>query len=105
MAGQGTGDLGELFSALKTGVQRDLLPLIENLRAASRELPGSVATLGHTLRRVDGLVSAQEQNVEDIVENLRAITDQVQGWSSQAEKYPARLLFGDPPPRRVPGDK
>jgi ABC-type transporter Mla subunit MlaD len=103
--GPTTRDLGELVAALKTGVQRDALPLLENLRAASRDLPGTLGTLGHALRRVDSLVTAQEQNLEDIVENLRTITEQVQGWSAQAEKFPARLLFGEPPPRTKLGER
>jgi ABC-type transporter Mla subunit MlaD len=105
VGGPTTRDLGELVAALKSGTQRDVLPLLANLRTASQDLPGAVGALGHALQRVDRLVTAQEENLADIVGNVRTITEQVQGWSSQAEKFPARLLFGEPPPRTKMGER
>lgn len=75
------------------------------LNKASEPLPETVARLERTLRRVDRLMTAKNQDLEQTIDNLRQISENVRDLTNEAKRYPSRLAFGDPPPRRTRGAK
>lgn len=72
----------------------------KSLRRASEPLPDTVARLERTLRRVDRLITSKNQDLEQTIDNLREISENVRDLTDEAKRYPSRLAFGDPPPRR-----
>lgn len=84
----------------------DIKEILANLRettkhvnVASAELPDTVAQAKRTLRRVNNVVSNQQQNFEVIVDDIRLISESLKEVTGDAERYPSYLLFGEPPPR------
>lgn len=71
----------------------------KNVNVASAELPDTVAQAKRTLRRVNNVVSNQQQNFEVIVDDIRLISESLKEVTGDAERYPSYLLFGEPPPR------
>jgi len=61
-------------------------------------LPRSIAHLSQTLGRLDRILGAGETDIAVTVENLRQITDNLRDLSEDAKRYPARVIFGAPPP-------
>jgi paraquat-inducible protein B len=57
------------------------------------------------LARLDELVGATQDDARASVEDLRASMDNLRALTESARRYPAGLLFGDPPPPvRLPED-
>lgn len=71
----------------------------DEVRHILANLEENTALLERTLRRVDNLVSSQQQDIEVIVQDIRLITDSLKELTGNAEKYPSQLIFGEPPPR------
>ncbi|MFQ6024343.1 MAG: MlaD family protein [Acidiferrobacterales bacterium] len=71
----------------------------DEVRNILTNLEENTALLERTLRRVDNLVSSQQQDIEVIVRDIRLITDSLKELTGNAEKYPSHLIFGEPPPR------
>ena len=61
-------------------------------------LPRSIAHLSQTLGRLDRILGAGETDIAVTVENLRQITDNLRDLSEDTKRYPARVIFGAPPP-------
>jgi phospholipid/cholesterol/gamma-HCH transport system substrate-binding protein/paraquat-inducible protein B len=51
-----------------------------------------------SLRRVDTVLASRSQDVEELVENLRVVSEQLRQVTKNVERYPAQVLFGEPPP-------
>ncbi|HEX9878645.1 MAG TPA: MlaD family protein [Candidatus Binatia bacterium] len=81
-----------------------LKELASQLGTATDGLPESVALLNRTLRRLDQLVSSRQQDVEVTIENLRQISANLKEFSENAKKYPAQILFGEPPKPAATGN-
>ena len=56
-----------------------------------------MARLDKSLRRVDVLLSNKSQDVEEIVENLRVVSENLRELTKNAKRYPSYVLFGEPP--------
>jgi phospholipid/cholesterol/gamma-HCH transport system substrate-binding protein/paraquat-inducible protein B len=82
-----------------TEILANLRETTKNVSVASVELPETVAQANRTLRRVDNVVSNQQQNLEVIVDDIRLISESLKEVTGDAERYPSYLLFGEPPPR------
>lgn len=82
-----------------TEILANLRETTKNVSVASVELPDTVARANRTLRRVDNVVSNQQQNIEVIVDDIRLISESLKEVTGDAERYPSYLLFGEPPPR------
>ena len=65
--------------------------------AESPELTNSVVQLQKTLRRLDQLVAGKDGDIEAALENLRVLTGNLRELSENAKRFPAQLLFGEPP--------
>ena len=75
----------------------DLSPASKHIRAAAETLPITMARLDRSLRRVDVLLSNKSQDVEEIVENLRVVSENLRELTKNAKRYPSYVLFGEPP--------
>jgi phospholipid/cholesterol/gamma-HCH transport system substrate-binding protein len=72
--------------------------LAKKLSAVSQGLPENLAGLQRTLRRLDGFLVNQQQEIEGILSNIRVISENFKEVSENAKQYPSQLLFGSPPP-------
>lgn len=92
--------LSKLVDSLQAAVDRDLNPTLEGIHATAKDLPETLATLQATLKRIDHLVAGEQDDVREAVSELRAVLRDVQTLSGYASRYPAHILFGNPPPPR-----
>jgi phospholipid/cholesterol/gamma-HCH transport system substrate-binding protein len=79
---------------------KDLSGTTTSLRRAA-ESPGltnSIAQLEATLRKVDRLVDGRDYDFDETLNNLRVLTENLKVISENAKRFPAQLLFGEPPP-------
>jgi len=65
--------------------------------AESPELTNSLAHLQRTLRRLDQLIAGKENDLALSLDNLRVLTENLKELSENAKRFPAQLLFGEPP--------
>ena len=65
--------------------------------AESPALTNSLAQLQKTLRRIDQLAAGKNNDLEIALGNLRVLTENLRELSENAKRYPAQLLFGEPP--------
>ena len=92
-------DRPELDSLLK-----DASGAVAGLRrtAESPSLTNSVAQLQRTLRRFDQLAAGKDNDLEIALGNLRLLTENLKELSENAKRFPAQLLFGEPPKPATP---
>lgn len=81
----------DLSSALKTGRRM--------LEQSEQDIPQVVERLHKSLARIDRIVSGQQQAIEETLQNLRHITADLKEITSDARRYPSKVLFGDAPKR------
>jgi phospholipid/cholesterol/gamma-HCH transport system substrate-binding protein len=77
----------------------DLFGTATSLRRTA-EFPGltnSIAQLESTLRKVDRLVDGKDYDLGEALNNLRILTENLKELSENAKRFPAQLLFGEPP--------
>jgi len=60
-------------------------------------LPKTLAHLAQTLARIDRILGGGEADLAVTVENLRQITDNLRDLTEDAKRYPANVIFGEPP--------
>ena len=60
-------------------------------------LTNSIAQLQKTLRRIDQLAAGKDNDLEVTLDNLRVLTENLKELSENAKRFPAQLLFGEPP--------
>ena len=65
--------------------------------AESPGLTNSIAQLERTLLRVDQVVAGKDDDLSVTLDNLRALTANLRELSENARRFPAQLLFGQPP--------
>jgi ABC-type transporter Mla subunit MlaD len=63
----------------------------------SNDIPSVVQQLDKTLRRLDQLLAGNESDLGQSVANLRALSESLRELAENAKRYPAQLLFGQPP--------
>ncbi len=66
-------------------------------------VPKTLAHLSQTLGRIDRILTGGEADLAVTVENLRQITDNLRDLTEDSKRYPANVIFGDPPkpPERI----
>jgi ABC-type transporter Mla subunit MlaD len=80
-------------------VPKDASAAVADLRKVLSD-PRLPATLGHlerTLGRLDRLTGGGETDLATTIANLRQITDNLRQLTEDAKRYPANVLFGQPP--------
>jgi ABC-type transporter Mla subunit MlaD len=60
-------------------------------------LTNSVVQLERTLRRLEQLAAGKDHDLEASLDNLRGLTENLRELSENAKRFPAQLLFGEPP--------
>ncbi len=65
-------------------------------------LPRSLQSLSRTLGRLDRIIGTGEADLSATIENLRQITDNLRDLTEDTKRYPANLLYGEPPARPLP---
>ena len=60
-------------------------------------LQKTLSHLSRTLGRVDRILGGGEADLAVTVENLRQITDNLRDLTEDAKRYPAHVIFGEPP--------
>ncbi|MCC7274041.1 MAG: MCE family protein [Alphaproteobacteria bacterium] len=89
---------GTTLRTLSQGV-RDT---VAEVRAAVAGLPETVATAGRATRRADAMLATGQQDLELLLQNVTIISQNLKELTETAKRYPAQLLFGQPPKRSEP---
>lgn len=76
----------------------DLSYTAKDVREAMTQLPDVMARLNKSLHRVDTLLAAKGETVDELLENLRSVSEDLRYLTQAVEKYPSQALFGEPPP-------
>jgi paraquat-inducible protein B len=66
-------------------------------------LPRTLQHLSRTLGRIDRIFGGGETDLATTIENLRQITDNLRDLTEDTKRYPANVLYGEPPPRPLEG--
>lgn len=77
----------------------DLTYTAKDAREAMKQLPEITARLNKSLRRVDALLAAEGERVDDLLENMRSVSEELHYLTKTVEHYPSQVLFGEPPNR------
>jgi len=75
----------------------DLSLTAKDVRQAMIQLPEITARLNASLRRIDALLAAKGETIEDVLENLRSVSEELHYLTKTVEHYPSQVLFGEPP--------
>jgi len=87
----GKPEIGAAFKDL-AGAAASLRKTVE-----APSLTNSVVQLERTLRRLDQVVAGKDADLEVVLSNLRTLTENLKELSENAKRFPAYLLFGEPP--------
>jgi ABC-type transporter Mla subunit MlaD len=77
----------------------DLTQASKQIRSAVEKLPEAAIRLERSIGRVDSLLANKSQDIEETLENLRAVSENLQELTHNVKRYPAQVLWGAPPPR------
>jgi phospholipid/cholesterol/gamma-HCH transport system substrate-binding protein/paraquat-inducible protein B len=75
----------------------DLSVTAKDMRQAMTQLPEIATRLNASLRRIDALLASKAETVEDLLENLRSVSEELNYLTKAVEHYPSQVLFGEPP--------
>jgi paraquat-inducible protein B len=87
-------------SAEGSGAIDDLGVTMKQMRVATEGLPDTIEKINATADELNSLLSSQRTNIEDILNNLRMVSEDMKEITTNAKRYPAHMIFGEPPPRR-----
>jgi phospholipid/cholesterol/gamma-HCH transport system substrate-binding protein len=90
--------LGRLLTDLPKAAE-SLGGLVERLEPVIRDLPDSGAQLRQVLRRLNRMIAGQQQDIQTTIENLRLAAQNMREITDNSTRYPAQILFGEPPPK------
>lgn len=68
------------------------------------KLAKTLASLERTLGRIDRILGGGETDLSVTIENLRQISDNLRDLTEDAKRYPANVIYGEPP-RPLEGQK
>ena len=94
------GFTGEFDSEEERAFLDEAYRAIVGIREATDELTPAVVQIHQTMQRADFVLAETERGLGDIMAYLRATTLNLKLFSDEALSYPARTLWGDPPPVR-----
>jgi paraquat-inducible protein B len=77
----------------------DLSHTAKDVRQAMTQLPEITSRLNTSLRRIDALLASKGETIDDLLENLRSVTEELNYLAKAVEHYPSQVLFGEPPTR------
>jgi len=117
------------ISDLRAAIKNDITPTLQQIGKASAEVPETLvevrklageidafvrkfttiiekdiapaaAQANRTFKRADQLVTSQQDAIDQILDNLRVASSDLKELTGTAKKYPATVLFGEPPPKK-----
>lgn len=107
-------DMRETFGSLKVAAAQleaalqqpgtDLPTLAGRVDDTMREAAAASAKLHELVNRINGLVAGQQANVQEILEGLRLLVQDMRELTVEARRYPAGMIFGEPPAPQLPED-
>jgi len=65
----------------------------------SGSIPQAIDNFNKMVTRLDKLIQGRQMDIEDILNNLRSASLNLQKLTEYAKKHPSQALFGAPPPR------
>ncbi|GAH89789.1 unnamed protein product, partial [marine sediment metagenome] len=68
-----------------------------SLNAASEDMPETVDEFNKTLRRLSTLIADRRYEISSILENMETVSANLKELTEDARRYPADVLFGEPP--------
>jgi len=77
----------------------DLTYAGKDLRQAMTQLPEITVRLNASMRRIDALLASKGETIDDLLENLRSVSEELNYLTKSVEHYPSQVLFGEPPKR------
>ena len=75
----------------------DLSYTAQDMRQAMTQLPEITSRLNASLRRIDALLASKGETIDDVLENLRSVSEELTYLTKTVEHYPSQVLFGEPP--------
>ncbi|MCH7913208.1 MAG: MCE family protein [Deltaproteobacteria bacterium] len=103
---QASASIKNLANQLNSFLQsEEIRKGLEMIKVASEDLPETIALFKRTLRRLDNMISSQQQDIELTIENFRLISANLKELTDSAKQYPSQVLFGAPPPPSEPGNR
>ncbi|RJR29375.1 MAG: MCE family protein [Desulfobacteraceae bacterium] len=103
--------LSTLSSVMEKGnveqIGQEARNLLSELRETNRQISkvfagdveSSLNQLEATFKRLSGLLSGQERDIEETVNNFRAASQNLKEVTENLKRNPSQLLFGQPPAR------
>ncbi len=86
---------------LRTGFDQ-LGKALHNVGKSSDELRSTMGKVNAVAGRINALVAGQQANFQVIVEDLRALVENLKELSGEAKRNPSGMIFGQPPQRVQP---
>ena len=91
-------DLKQAAAALRKLTERDIDPTLANIHKVSDQAPATVEQVNALLRKVRLGSSASLAKLDKAAEDLQAVAANLRQLTERASRYPAQMLFGEPPP-------
>jgi phospholipid/cholesterol/gamma-HCH transport system substrate-binding protein/paraquat-inducible protein B len=76
-----------------------------DLRPSQKRLEDALLQLETTMRRVDSFLGSGRGQVDEMLQNLGAASENLRRMTEDAKSYPSLILFGQPPPPWAPPEK
>lgn len=77
----------------------DMSHTAKDAREAMAQFPEVMARLNKSARRIDSLLASKGETVDELLENMRSVSEELRYLTKSVEKYPSQVIFGEPPPR------
>ena len=75
----------------------DLSHTAKDVRQAMTQLPEITTRMNASLRRIDALLASKGETIDELLENLRSVSEELNYLTKAVEHYPSQVLFGEPP--------
>lgn len=76
----------------------DVSSISTDMKGVVSHLPGTLSRLDRELRRFDEILADNTSDLTETIGNLREFSRDLKELVANAKKYPAQILFGEPPP-------
>lgn len=87
----------ELGSNVNYALSHKVNPVMAHVQETAARLPAAVTQLQATLTEAQRLVADQQAGLDETMDNLRGASRNLRQLTDDAQRYPSRVLFGQPP--------
>ncbi|NCN10867.1 MAG: MCE family protein [Leptospira sp.] len=94
LTSEGTVLIAELR---KTNRELNAILATPEMKNAPKKLDQALSQLNTTTKRLDTILSSNQNDIGVAVENLRTASQDLKEVTGNAKKYPSMILFGEPP--------